>query len=165
MITFNSKNRLEQEISSIITFICEGRNIFFEMSGESLSSEDVWFNHFDTKDIFSNNSKLIQTDINVQMLYIKLYCYYELIKDKKLKDSVKVARLAFAHSLNDSIFNGEKNYNYFLHKVSKNFNRFCYVFYTTTKNSEDSESKSLDLELDKDINNFLTSWQNSNKEL
>lgn len=78
------------------------------MSGESLSSEDVWFNHFDTKDIFSNNSKLIQTDINVQMLYIKLYCYYELIKDKKLKDSVKVARLAFAHSLNDSIFNGEK---------------------------------------------------------
>ena len=165
MITFNPKNRLEQEIGSIISFICEGRDVFFEISGESFSSEDVWFNHFETKDIFSQNSKLLQTDINVQMLYIKLYCYYELIGDKKLKDSVRVARLAFAHALTSSIFHGEKNYNYFLHKVSKNFNRFCYVFYTLTKDSENSESKSLDLELDKDINNFLTLWQNSNKEL
>lgn len=161
MLTRTNKERLEQEIANLIKFIAEGREIFFKEANFSLQSSDSWLNHFISKELFHKHPELIQLELNIQLLYIKLSSYYQLVPDGKTKD-LKRPRNAFAHELTDLIFNKRVKYNFFLHKVSENFKKIEFIFYEEGSN-ENNEIfvKNLDLNLHDDINDFLSVWSTS----
>ena len=158
MLSATNKERIEQEIVSLIKFISDGRRLFYKITGFSRDSSDNFLNHFVSKDIFSSYPELTQTELNIQLLYVKLASYYELIRESKARNEVKKARNAFAHELTDLIFNKRVNYNFFLHKVSENFKKLQFIFYDETAEGQQVLSKIFDIQLDKDINDFLKIW-------
>lgn len=162
MIAVTNRQRIEQEIANLVSFISGGRNFFFDRTGLSRESPNEWFDHFQTKDLFQDYPELRQLELNIQLFYIKLSCYYQLISNKK-RDSINKQRQAFAHELTDLIFNKRVKYNFFLHKVTKDFKKIEFIFYEEDENKLKWEgsilSKTLDLELDKDINEFLEEWK------
>lgn len=161
MITTSNKERLEQEIANLITFISNGRDIFFQKTGLGINSSNDWFDHFKTKDLFQEHLELRQLELNIQLFYIKLSSYYQLILGKK-NESINKQRNAFAHELTDLIFSKRIRYNFFLHKVTKNFKKIEFIFYEEDEDKLKKEgsilSKTLDLNLDKDINDFISIW-------
>lgn len=157
MLTSSNKERLEQEIANLINFISEGRSFFFKKSGGGLNSSDDFLNHFVSKDLFNAHPELKQLELNIQLLYIKLAAYYELVSKDKI-EAINWQRNAFAHATTDLIFNRRAKYHFFLHKVSHNFKKIRLIFVEETE-AEDHDlqdsSKVLDLDLNKDINDFL----------
>lgn len=166
MLAGTNKERLEQEIANLIGFICEGREVFFKESGLSLNSSDNFLNHFVCKELFQKHRALIQLELNIQLIYIKLASYYQLQSKEKVGE-VKKQRNAFAHELTDLIFNKRVKYNFFLHKVSENFRRVQFIFYQedAPNGTDNMLVKTLTLELHKDINDFITIWSKSNSNL
>lgn len=156
MLESSNKERLEAEISRLISFIAEGREEFFRLTGNRLDSSDDFLNHWISKETFAKSRALSQTDLNIQLLYIKLSSYYDLIGADKA-ETTKIPRNAFAHHSSDLIFNGRVQYNFFLHKVSLNFKKFAYIFYKENAGEEldDHQSKMIIFELDRDIRDFL----------
>ncbi|MDO8530158.1 MAG: hypothetical protein Q7S10_02015 [bacterium] len=151
MITGSNKERIEQEILSLIKFIINGRVFFFQKTGFSLQSSDDFQNHWESKELFQSYSELRQLELNIQLFYIKLSSYYKLVSREKVS-SVAKPRNAFAHELNPIIFKGQVKYNFFLHKVTKNFKKVQFAFY---EENNGGNTKALDLDLDKDINEFI----------
>ncbi len=161
MLSGSNRERLEQEIANLIDLISNGRKFFFQETGLSTSSSGEWFDHWKTKELFQKHLELRQLELNIQFLYIKLESYYKLIEDAEKIEGVKEPRLAFAHHLTQKIFGGKIEYNFFLHKVSENFKKVQIVFYD--ENPSDKELvRSIDLNLDKDINDFIKVWMDSN---
>lgn len=157
MIAPDNKARLEQEIATLIFLISKGREVFFQATGESRSSVIEWFDHWVTKELFVENEELQQLELNLQLLYIKLTSYYEeLGLDKDLDLSTR--RQAFAHSQTKHIFGPEAKYNFFLHKVTKNFGKVQFIFYEERTDGT-YNSTTVDLDLDVDIANFLSTWR------
>jgi hypothetical protein len=158
----SNKERLEGEISALITFLADERQEFFRLTENSLDSSDDFLNHFISKETFAKSKILGQAALNVQLLYIKLCSYYELTSAQELK-SVRLPRQAFAHHSTDLIFCERTQYNFFFHKVSHNFRRFAYIFYKENVGEEFDEksSKMLIFELDKDIKAFIDLWTKS----
>lgn len=112
--------------------------------------------------------ELAQLELNIQLLYIKLPSYYELIANSEAKKvAVRKARNAFAHELTDLMFNKRVKYNFFLHKVAENFKKVQFIFYEEDNEGSEKEvlSKTFDLELDKDINNFLAIWSQTRQKI
>jgi len=163
MLAGTNKERLEQEIAALIDFISEGRRFFFNATGYSRSSSDNYVNHFVSKEVFHSHRELKQLELNIQLLYIKLASYYAVLNDSKGQGRVKKARNVFAHELTDLIFKKRVKYNFFLHKVSENFKRIQFIFYEETPEGNDLLSKTFDIELDKDINDFLKEWSKVRK--
>jgi hypothetical protein len=99
----------------------------------------------------------MQLELNIQLLYIKLSAFYaasSIGENKKLKE----ARNAFAHDLTNLIFNSRVKYNFFLHKVSENMKIVQFLFYEEEEELESGNKqkvRTVDLNLDKDINNFF----------
>ena len=159
MIASSNKERLEQEILTLVTLICDGRSFFFQKTNLNIESSDLWFDHFRTKDLFQEYLELKQLELNIQMFYIKILSYYQLISSGK-SNSINKQRQAFAHHLTDLIFNKRVKYNFFIHKVTQNFKKIEFIFYEedAKKLSEQGNilSKTLDLDLDKDINDFIS---------
>jgi hypothetical protein len=166
MISGSNKERLEQEIANLIDFISKGRFFFFKKTGLSLKSPNSWFDHWKSKDLFQKYIKLRQLELNIQLFYIKLSSYYKLTLNKK-SASINKQRQAFAHELTDIIFNKRVKYNFFLHKVTKNFKKIQFIFYEDDANKLKKEgsilSKTLDLDLDKDINDFIDTWKSKSR--
>ncbi len=163
MITGSNKERLEQEIANLIDLVRGGREFFFEKSGLSLSSSGDWFNHWKSKELFQEHLELRQLELNIQLFYIKLASYYELIDHENL--DVSTRRHAFAHDRTRHIFGKDVNYNFFLHKVAQNFKKVQVVFYEERpKDGENGLVESRDLELDRDINDFIFTWTKSSEE-
>lgn len=162
MVTLKNKERLEQEISNLINLIARGRAFFFAQTETSLESSEDWFDHFATKDLFQKHLELIQLELNIQLLYIKLPAYYDLLDEK---GALKKPRNAFAHELTDLIFSKRVKYNFFLHNVTCNFKKIEYLFYTEgSGESEGSvDATPLILNLDEDIGFFLEKWKSSTK--
>ncbi len=162
MIAASNKSRIEQEIANLITFISDGRSFFFAQTGLSSESSDDWFDHFKTKELFQEHLELRQLELNIQLFYIKLSSYYQLIADKKGRDAVNKQRQAFAHELTDIIFSDRVKYNFFLHKVTENFKRIEFIFYEEDERKLIEQgsilSETLDMDLDKDINDFISAW-------
>lgn len=79
MMASSNRERLEQEIVQLIYFIVEGRNFFFEKTGYSANSPDDFLNHFKSKELFAAHRELVQLELNIQLLYIKLSSYYRLV--------------------------------------------------------------------------------------
>lgn len=77
--------------------------------------------------MFQEHLELRQLELNIQLFYIKLTSYYQLISSKN-KDAVNKHRNAFAHELTPLIFNKKIRYNFLLHKVTKNFKKFNLSF-------------------------------------
>ncbi len=101
--------------------------------------------------------ELNQLQLNIQLLYIKLAAYDELLS-RENRD-VSTRRHVFAHANTRHILGKDVKYNFFLHKVSENFKRVQFVFYDENGMEEFPPNvKSIDLELDKDIRNFLSIW-------
>ncbi|MDE2096051.1 MAG: hypothetical protein KGL39_02280 [Patescibacteria group bacterium] len=157
MLTKSNKERLEQEIANLIDLISTGRNFFFQKTGFNVRSSNNFLNHWKSKELFQAHLELRQLELNIQLLYIKLASYYQLISDKKV-GNVKKQRNAFAHELTNLIFSKKVKYNFFLHKVTENFKRIQFVFYEENPVSGDGLVKTLDVDLDKDINDFILSW-------
>lgn len=157
MVTGSNKERLEQEIANLISFISDGRTAFFLETGHSLESSDEFINHFQTMELFQSTKEFVQLDLNIQLFYIKLACYYDLISKKKWGD-VKTQRNAFAHDLTNMIFNKRVKYNFLIYKVSENFKKVAYLFYSE-EDGTDPLAKTLELNLHEDINSFLTVWK------
>ncbi|MDQ5957451.1 MAG: hypothetical protein QG614_426 [Patescibacteria group bacterium] len=162
MITFSPKQRLEQEISTLITFISYGRELYYEKTGFTRSSSKEWYNHWLCKELFNENEYLLQTDLNIQLLYIKLNSYYEIYPKEIRSTNTKLPRNAFAHAHNDEIFKGRVKYNYFLHKVSEDFSKFMYLFYAIDKENKDPIT--IELDLNEDINYFTNLWKISEEQ-
>ncbi|MFA6446406.1 MAG: hypothetical protein WCW14_04140 [Candidatus Paceibacterota bacterium] len=161
MLATGNKGRLEQEIATLIGFIAEGRAFFFAKTGFSVESSDGFLNHFVSKEVLNGNVELNQLQLNIQLLYIKLSSYYKLLANSKEK-GIRKPRNVFAHDLTDMVFGERVNYNFFLHKVSENFKRVQYVFYDENgMETFPPNVKSFDLELDKDIKDFLSIWSNA----
>ena len=157
MITGSNKERLEQEIANLIQLISDGREFFFKESGLNRNSSDSFFNHWKSKELFQAHIELRQLELNIQLFYIKLASYYQLLSNSKNRD-VKKQRNAFVHELTDLIFSKRVEYNFFLHKVTKNFKKIQFIFYEENSTENEGLSKTLDLELDKDINDFIAVW-------
>lgn len=157
MITSGTKERLEQEIAALIGFIAQGREIFFSKTGFSVNSPDNWLNHFVSKDILNGTVELNQLQLNIQLLYIKLAAYDELLSREDT--DIKTRRHMFAHPHTRHVFNRDVKYNFFLHKVSGNFKKIQFIFYEEESEVGSEETiKIIDLELDKDIRSFLSIW-------
>lgn len=157
MIGGNNKERLQQEIGYLGSFISEGRSIFFELTNNSLESPDEYMDNFTIMELFNTNRDLIQLNLNVQLFYIKLASYYAITaKEKSKRKDIKVPRNAFSHDLTDLIFNKKTDYNFFIYKVSKNFKKIIYLFYTGE--ADQPETKAIELNIDKDIREFLDIW-------
>ena len=161
MITADNKGRLEQEIANLITFIDSGRAIFFRRTRLSLDSSDEFLGNLESMEIFQDE-EMIQLDLNIQLFYIKLSSYYSLVSKHKVKE-VKVPRNSFAHEHTDLIFNRRVPYNFFIYKVAKNFKKIAYLFYSdaTDDVEQDISVRVLELDLDKDIKEFLTIWRDT----
>lgn len=165
MLAISNETRLEQEISNIIAFICEAREYFFKLTGYTLNSSDRFINFWETIDLFQSDKKLIQLDLNIQLLFVKLYSYYELVSNEE-KEKVKIPRLAFAHALTPLIFHGKINYNFFLYKVSENFKRIAFLFYTENPDNDNPENNVAhvqEINLDETIQSFLKIWSHDKK--
>jgi hypothetical protein len=160
MLKGSNKERLEQEIANLIILIGDGRKLFFKTTGYSLTSPDTFFNHFYTMELFQDKKRFIQLDLNIQLLYIKLSSYYQAVLPKKTT-GIKTSRNAFSHYLTDLIFNKKVKYNFFLYKVSKNFKKVEYLFYSEESKNDEVLTKILTLDLDQDINDFLAIWSKS----
>lgn len=158
MLSTSNKERLEQEIANLIDLISKGRTFFFKQSGLSLESSDDWFDHWKSKELFQTHFELRQLELNIQLFYIKLSSYYKLTSNDKSK-GINKQRQAFAHELTDIIFSERVEYNFFLHKVTENFKKIEFIFYGEN-NSDGKGIAVLDLNLDKDINDFIKSWIN-----
>lgn len=160
MIAGSNRERLEQEIANLIRFISDGREFFFQKTGFNRNSSDGFLNHWKSKELFQAHLELRQLELNIQLFYIKLSSYYKLLSN--LKDqSLRKPRNAFAHELTDLIFNKRTKYNFFLHKVSQNFKKIQFVFYEEKPQDEDDFTRTLELDLDKDINDFIQVWTNN----
>ena len=159
MLTGSNQKRLEQEVANLIDFITRGRDFFFQKAGLNRNSSDDFLNHWAVKELFQAHLELRQLELNIQLFYIKLSSYYQLLSDGK-GAKLKKQRNAFAHELTDMIFSKRVQYNFFLHKVTKNFKKIQFVFY---EESGGDLVKTVDLNLDKDINKFITTWMNAPK--
>lgn len=111
MITSNNKERLTQEILSLIRLMSDGRDFFFIKTGLDRSSSSNFMDHWKIKDLFQNNIELTQLELNIQLFYIKLSAYYESSSEKNKK--LAKPRNAFAHKLTSNIFNKKIKYNFF----------------------------------------------------
>lgn len=160
MLTGSNRNRLEQEIANLITFIVDGREKFFEVTGNSFNSLDNLVNHWEIIDLFQKHSELIQLELNIQLFYIKLSSYYDLIGEKN--SSVNIKRNVFAHALSNLVFSKKIKYNFILYRVSENFKKIVFLFYKE-ESFEKMESKNISLDLDKDIKDFLLIWDKNQK--
>ncbi len=155
MLAETNKRRLEKEILNLIKFISKGRDFFFDKTGLSYGSSDNWFDHFLCKELFSKYPELVQLELNIQLLYVKLSSYYQLISSEKKITLIK-PRNAFAHELTDLIFNKRVRYNFFFHKVTENFKKIQFIFYEEVNGETEKQLvTNLDLELDTDINYFF----------
>jgi len=156
MLTRSNKERLEQEIGSLIRFIAAGRDFFFKQTGFSVQSPDTFANHFVCKELFCKHPELIQLELNIQLLYIKLASYYKLTS-RGTGRKISKERNVFAHELTDLIFQRRVRYNFFLHKASQNFKKLQFLFYDEeADHAKDPDwMKAVDLELDRDIKEFL----------
>lgn len=131
--------------------------MFFNKTDFSVNSPDNWLNHFVSKEILNGTLELNQLQLNIQLLYIKLAAYDELLSQENT--DIKTRRHIFAHSHTRHVFNREVKYNFFLHKVSENFKKIQFIFYEEESETTSQETiKVIDLELDKDIKNFLSIW-------
>ncbi len=158
MLASSNKERLEQEIANLIRLISLGREVFFTKTGHTLDSSDNFLDHFVSKELFQTDSVLIQLELNIQLLYVKLSSYYQLTSSSKAT-ALKKLRNAFSHELTDLIFNKRVHYNFFLHKVTENFKKVLFIFYEEdAKTLDKTLTKTLILDLDLDINNFLSTW-------
>lgn len=160
MLTSSNKERLEQEIANLIRFISDGREFFFKKTGLNRNSSDDFLNHWKSKELFQTHLELRQLELNIQLFYIKLSSYYKLLSNAKDR-SLKKQRNAFAHELTDLIFDKRAKYNFFLHKVSQNFKKIQFVFYEENPPDEEDFTRTLELDLDKDINDFIKVWTNN----
>ncbi len=165
MIAGNNKERLEQEIANLIAFISEGKELFFSLTGNSINSSDEMMNHFSVLDLFQTNKGLIQLDLNIQLLYIKLSSYYSIVsKDDFRSKGIRLPRNAFAHDWNDLIFDGKVKYNFLIYKVSHNLKKVVYMFYKEDGDEKDEAVvKTIVLDIHEDINHFLGVWSKSPK--
>ena len=164
MLKGSNTERLEQEIAHLISFISEGRELFFKKTGNSLASNDEYVNHLKTIELFQEDKALIQLDLNIQLLYIKLSSYYDGMSKKWSRD-VRVPRNIFAHKLTDLVFNKKVKYNFFIYRVSNNFKKVKYLFYSEQLVvADNSTTKVIELNLHKDINDFLEVWKNKSQE-
>lgn len=155
MIAGNNKERLEQEIAHLITFVSEGRGLFFSLTGNSLDSSDEMMNHFTVIDLFQTHKGLIQLYLNIQLLYIKLSSYYSIASEGDFKSKgIRLPRNAFAHDWNDIVFDGKVKYNFLIYKVSRNFKKVMYMFY----GEDEAVVKTVVLYIHEDINHFLSVW-------
>lgn len=163
MIAGNNKKRLEQEIANLITSISKGRELFFDLTNNSLDSSDEAMNHFTIMDLFQTHKGLIQLDLNIQLLYIKLSSYYSIAsKDDFKSKKNRLPRNAFAHDWNDLVFDGKVKYNFLIYKVSHNFKKVTYMFYREDGDEQDEvEVKTVVLDVHEDINHFLSIWNKS----
>ncbi len=164
MIGLKNKKRLEQEIAHLVSFITEGRELFFKLTNTSLSSTNSYINHFTIMDLFQTNQDMIQLELNIQLLYIKLSSYYYITeKNKSQSKNIKIPRNVFAHDWNDLVFNKKIKYNFMLYKVSENFKKVMYLFYNEEqKDTDKPEVKSVELNIHSDINDFLEIWNKEN---
>jgi hypothetical protein len=162
MLTGSNKERLQQEIGNLIKLISDGRTFFFRKTRFTVNSSDNFLNHFTCIELFNSHQELTQLELNIQLLYIKLSSYYQLVSDKKM-ETLKKPRNAFAHDFTDLIFNKRVRYNFFLYKVSENFKRVEFLFYTENPIGGDPEVKTLDLDLDNDIKDFIAIWSQWSK--
>ncbi len=162
MLTGSNKERLEQEIANLIDLISNGRTFYFQKTGFSTKSSNNFLGHWKSKELFQAHLELRQLELNIQLLYIKLASYYQLVVDNKI-GNVKKQRNAFAHELTDLIFNKRVKYNFFLHKVTENLKKVQFVFYEEASTDEQGLVKTLDLDLDKDITDFILAWTSSPK--
>lgn len=161
MIAGSNKERLEQEIANLIGFISDGREYFYRLTGNTIHSSDEMMNHFDVMELFQTHKELIQLDLNIQLLYIKLSSYFTITsKATSRSKGILVPRNAFAHDLADLVFDGRVKYNFFLYKVSLNFKKIEFLFYEESPGDE-PKVKIVPLDLDGDINQFLDIWKNS----
>ncbi len=160
MIAGNNKGRLEQEIANLITFISEGRELFFSLTGNNLDSSDEMLNHFTVMDLFQANRELIQLDLNIQLLYIKLSSYYSITSKDDFKNKrIRLPRNAFAHDWNELVFDGKVKYNFLIYKISHNFKKVTYMFYKEDGDEKDEAViKTVVLDIHEDINHFLSVW-------
>lgn len=162
MLAGSNKERLEQEIANLILFISKGREYFFEKTSNDINSSDDLMNHFEIMGLFQSDENLIQLDLNIQLFYIKLASYYDLLS--KDRGNINVQRNMFAHHNNDLIFHGRVKYNFLLYKATKNFKKVQYLVYSEdAKPEEESTVKTIDLDLDNDVNEFISLWSNSKK--
>jgi hypothetical protein len=150
----NNRERLQHEIAALIKFISDGREFFFQKSGQSLESSDDYLNWMVCMELFSKHPELTQLELNIQLFYIKLSSYYELIG----RNDVDVKR---ARNSTPQIFNGNVKYNFFLHKVAHNLKRVMFIFYKEldpTEPEAESVQTTLEPELDSDIREFIRIW-------
>ncbi len=157
MLKGSNKERLEQEIANLIVFICNGRSFFFQKTGFDVNSSNNWLNHWKSKELFQKHLELRQLELNIQLLYIKLSSYYQLISSNKVRDTKKL-RNVFAHGLTSMVFNKKAKYNFFLHKVTENFKKIQFIFYEENPEQLEGLIKPLNLNLDKIINDFIIIW-------
>lgn len=160
MIAGNNKERLQQEIAKLIEFISEGRELFFDLTGNNLNSSDEMINHWTVMDLFQTHNGLIQLDLNIQLLYIKLSSYYSIeSKDDFKSKGIRLPRNVFAHDWNNLVFNGKVKYNFLIYKVSQNFKKVMYMFYQEDGDEEGKTvAKSETLDIHEDIKRFLEVW-------
>lgn len=165
MIAGNNKERLQQEIANLIAFISDGRELFFDLTANNLNSSDEMINHWTVMDLFQTHKELIQLDLNIQLLYIKLSSYYSISSKNDCKSKgIRLPRNAFAHHLNNLIFDGKVKYNFFIYKVSQNFKKIMYMFYQEDGNEEDEALvKTVTLDIDEDIKRFIEVWNKTSK--
>lgn len=166
MLSLSNKERLEQEIACLVKFISEGRQFFFEKTGEGLQSPDDYLNHWICKELVADHPEMQQLLLNIQLLYIKLSSYYAEVGSSPDERSLAKPRNAFAHHMTDIIFSGRVKYNFFVHKFSQNFKMIMFLFYETSPEGpaeSEKEPVALEVELFEDINRFLETWSGKPK--
>jgi hypothetical protein len=140
-----------------LVLLLQAGRFFFKKTGLSVNSSDNWLNHFVSKEVLNGTIELNQLQLNIQLLYIKLASYDELLSRENL--DVSTRRHVFAHVHTRHVFGKDVNYNFFLHKVSENFKKIQFIFYDEEgMDNPESAVKTVDLELDKDIRIFLQIW-------